>query len=635
VTGKDILDSTKNMADLLKDVPKEKQGEFREAIIEMRTDAKMNKKGTFGSSMAMGNLSPGAAAQMTEDALTKFGSKNKDGSKKKLGDVAGEIGPEMMAEQLGISREEMMSRVKMAATLDDQREELKKGFKKQDPKTLEQLKKAGIDGNELDKVGYDQLMDTLDESTQKQLAESNKQVDYAKLQSENTKGVMDQMGVLVDFLMNQLYNVMTSIWEGITDLVDTATVGHKEERQRARLEVTIAKTKSKEMADLLSSSSSTDDFRHKAFGTAGSKDMEASIYGAAAGSQDADPKKRDAAANKYNAAIHSIDDQLGGKGLLRNQTRTDALSNASKNAGVKMSGDQMMKAQNSIFQGKDISQAMMDAGVSEADQAKILDKIRLELTPEQLALAIGNYQTKTGTNAAPGTPGGIAGPPAAPGAAPGTPAPGTPAAAGGAPTAAGAPAAPANAAAAVAATTKVVPPMNVDQGDETLNSLDSIQSVLFQKGIKINKSFLLNPFWTNGKDAVLEAMREALFEYFMYSKLDQAAVATGLKSGAFTAKNFGQKVTENAASTGQTPTVPESPPGGAGGGTVMRPRSPDSVFAAVQPGEQIVPRGGNAPGGAPSVSVSVNGPGGAELADMMRSAAINVVQQWSRKAKNT
>jgi hypothetical protein len=606
VSGDDILAKgkdgkyLKSISELLEHVAPEKKGALRESLIEHRTDQDMNGKGVFGQSMAMENLSPGAAFALRKKAVGL-------GKGGKMSDKAGEIGAVKLNEMLGGN---LKADIKMEAALEDQKQTLLKNAKTD----AERAKVNAMDDGD--------LFNSMSEPDQDQFKASKTELEVAKETGAYTKTVMDRIGQLVDFVMNQLYNVMTSIWDTLVDMWDTMTVGNKEGKARAKLEVTNAKTKNKEMIDLLANSTTVDDFRHKAMGSTGAKDMEASLYGAKAGSQDADPKKRDASAAKYNAAMHSIDDQVGGKGLLRNETRTSALKSASGAAGVSLSGEQMMKAQNAIFGGKDMSQAMTEAGVSEDDQAKILDKIRMELSPEQLALAIGNYQNKIGT-AQTGT--------AAPGPAPdGSAAPGTPAApmAG----ATGGPAPPPNAAAAVAIA-KQEPPVTTSQGDDTLSALDSIQTILFQKGIKINKSFLLNPFWTNGHDAVLEATREALFEYFMYSKLSQDAVAQGMQSGTFTtAKDFVSQVMDGAKKG--TVAVPTSPKGGAEGGTIMKPRSPDSVFAAVQPGETIVPKGGSA-GGAPQVSVAINGPGGAELAEMMRSAAINVVQQWQRKQKFT
>lgn len=559
-TAKDILDSTKDTAELLKNVPKEQQGAYREAIIEMRTDAKMNKKGVFGQSMAMGNLSPGAAAQMTEDALMRFsgGGKNADGSKKKLADVAGEIGPEMMAEQLGISREEMMGRVKMAATLDDQRDILKKSYKTAEGQ--KKLAKLGIkeDASDADKMkaidelGYDQLMDTMDEDQQKALKDSAVEIDYAKRTSEYTSTVSDKLEALGDFVMNELYGAMKGILDVLEDILLSPLFG----------EAVVASVNM--MA----------------------KSIPTVIGGPLA-------FIADAVSNLVKVASFGKVDLSDKLGKMMKESMHDIAYSGAKEPGT--------KAERLAARKKELSGE--EAGIP-GSPASIASKLAEKTEAAKTAKDGGKPREMTGFSRDEATA---------------TPTPGQ-----------------SPAAAAAAAKSEKIEPITEKQGDDTLSALDSIQSVLFTKGIKINKTFLKDVFWTNGHDSVLEATREALFEYFLYSKMDPGDVAMGLKDGSFTAKTFGAQASSYAKDTGTPAMLSEQLKGHAKGGVIPQPKSPDSIFVAAKPGETILPKGaGQGDQANLTIPISVNGPGGQELANMMRSAAIDVVQQWQRKQKYT
>lgn len=666
-TAADVLNNSKTSAELLKNVAPDQQGTLREALIELRQDSKMNQKGMFGSSMAMANLSPGAAAQMMENALIKFGSRNPDGTRKKLADVAGEIGPEMMAEQLGISRDELNGRIKMAAALDDQRDDLKKNLK--DEKVRLKLEKAGIkltgnlakDQQAIDNAGYDSILETLDKDAQDELKHSNEVIDYNKQTSQYTSTIMDKLGVLVDFLMNQIYNVMNGVWEAVLDVADLLDIAgtNKDQRDKDKLEARVNKTRNKELMDLAVKSRNTADFMSKAKETGIFKDHDAAL--STKGILDLDAKKKDlirqyesrplsdvdgkaalqkqidevtkqyeAASEVFGHAVAGIDRQLGGslKGEDRNRAR------AGKVFGAMGGFDNAKKDKvaKSLIEGKDLGAALDSAGLSQDEQVKVLKSIRdTSLTGEQLAQILADYSKTTGRSQAEVTrearekeeaiarardPKAKIDPAPVPAASAVT---------------TGVAPIPANNASAVAAAARVEAPMTEKQGAQTLSTLDEVQTSLRQKGIKIDQSFLRDKFWSNGYDAVLEANREALLEYFLYSKMDADAVAGGLKDGKFTSKDFGRSALDVAAKTGKAPTLD----GFASGGVIPQPKSPDSVFVAAKPGETITPAGKGGGQSGINIPISVNGPGGQELANMMRTAAINVIHEWQRKQRYT
>jgi hypothetical protein len=626
VTGKDVLGG-KSTEELLKGVAKESQGSIREAIMELRTDASMNKKGMFGSSMAMGNLSPGAAAQMTENALTRFGSKNKDGSRKKLGDVAGEIGPEMMAENLGISREQLMAQVKFATALDEQRDELKKGLKDDTKRaaTLDKLKKAGIDASKIDSAGYDDILSTMDEDTQKQLKESSEEIDYAKRTSEHTSDVMQKLQTLIDFMMNQLYKVMLGIWDAVLDLAEKAGAGNAGDRQRAKLEAMALKTGNTSLVEMASKSASQDDFKKKLLDSDTFKSVLAPLKDNSVGVRDKIDdltKQRDASSstaerkmledqlevltkrldsgrNAKDDLLNKVDQQLGGSkdGLLGEDgwkgERYTLMNQAIEEA--------MGKGNHASDRFKNGGGTVSDAmeGYSESDQAKILEKLMAKMSPDQLLRMV---------------PKGSGGPIAS------TTTPGAP-----------------------TASTSTAP-VTTKQAEEHTEAVTQVQEAIEQadtnartKGVKMDKTFTKNVFWAEGKKAVLEATREALFEYFMYKELDPAEVAKGMEDGEYNGSNFATKViaARKGEPMGQLPQDYKDLKGFATGGTIPSPKSPDSVFVAARPGETILPKGSQGQGGGSTITIpiTVNGSGSKELGDMIRASTINTIQEWQRKQK--
>lgn len=660
VSPQDLLDSNKNIGDLLQGVADSQKGEFTEAILEMRTDAKMNKKGIYGQSVAGRNLGPGAALEAMKSALKPFA-----GGAKKLMDMRGTIGAEQMAEQLGISEEQLSSMVKFEYAIDEQRELLKKGIASNDPKVMASIAKAGLKANEIDSAGYDQIMDTMDENEKEALKHSGEVIDYAKETSKTTSTISDKIGQLVDFVMNQIYNVMTGIWDTIMDIASSKLFdpsGAKAaEHAKARLEMRVNKTRNAELMDLVGKSQSEQEFKiklkdtesYKAMGASIGKGREVADLNSSLNDlgkriqQTSDPaqrkkleadyetqkKKLEAVSAEYNAAVGNIEKQLSGTldpnsadGRNARATRVSGAINSL--FGPNTDFNKQKIATQRMGEGSDVNSALKAAGFSVEEISKIMDKLRDTLSGEEQAQALSDYLKQRGMVSAP-SPTGPAPqeapkPSAAPPPAPVASTPSTP-------TSPAAP--PPPTAAAVAAASKVEPPMTKEQGDSTLSTLDSVEKVLSHKGIKMNQAFMRDKFWASGHDAVLDANRESLFEYFMYSKLaDPQKVAEGLKDKTISPNDFGR----NLVSSMQSGTDFKTIPGFAKGGIVPEPKSPDSVFVAARPGETILPKGKEASGSGSlqiNVPVNVNGPGAQELGDMIKIKAMDAIQEWRRKQR--
>jgi hypothetical protein len=474
---------------------------------------------------------------------------------KSISDSIGSLQTQMFAESRGISVDQLNQLAKMEIAMNDQRKLLKNGLK--DDKLRARLEKAGIkltgddakDQKAIDEAGYDQLMDTLDEGDKKSLEDAGKEIDYAKRTSDFTSTISDKIQVLIDWLMNKLWNLMSDVYDAISTIASSKWFG---------------------------GGSGTG----KIFQSASAQAQEKAMY-----------QKPEI----QGKLLGAMAEQLKNSGITNPSQTAAAVGSATSMAGIGVDkGNSIRKA---IIGGAGLEDAVKQSGLSNEETAKLLDKLRLSLDSASLRNFVGV-----------GEGGASAG-------APSTSAPVTPAHA-----------------AAIAATKSQDPPVTTEQGEAIVGGLDGLQSSLAERGIKINKSFLRDQFWKNGHDAVLDANREALFEYFLYSKMDPGQVAQGLKSGSFTAANFGQMVASNAGTTGNV----EMPiKGMANGGVVPTPKSPDQVFVAARPGEKIVPQGQGGGSASITIPINVSGPGGNELAQMMRAAALNVVVEWQRKHKYT
>ena len=168
----------------------------------------------------------------------------------------------------------------------------------------------------------------------------------------------------------------------------------------------------------------------------------------------------------------------------------------------------------------------------------------------------------------------------------------------------------------------------------TLNDLYNVLSV---RGIKMNESFMKTKFWKEGHEQVLDANREALLEYFLYSTTMSARdVARRIKGGKSSARTFGADFRSDALSNDPSFALAGNATGGyvtgvqGGLAQIQRP-APGEGLASVGPGERIVPRGGG--GGSLTIPINVNGPGGQELANVIKGHVMNGIAEYNRRSR--
>jgi len=565
LTREDLM--TKSMGDLMEGVGKEQQGTLREAISEIRMDAKANKKGVFGQSIAGRNLGPGAALQAIKSSLNITGTG-------KLRDRRGDLGTEMLAEANGISEEQLGQMAKFEEAIDDQRDELKADLKAggdRQLKALKKLDKAGIKAEDIDKAGYDDILATLDKSEQDALRDGTKQIDYAKETGKFQSSLLDKIENLTDFFMNQVYNVLTGIWDA---LVDSALFGNE------------AKRKERDLAKATKASKDTD--LTKALGAAGGD-----MYKFRGELMQSDAMKR----------VMSVMGGAGGekaRGTLINAASEDELARAFKDAGVavKTEGTSYDPTTGEAITAPDAMKNAFNA-LSPEDMQKVLGKLGWELDPVKMAKLFPGLKAATGVSgggreAAPAMAGG---PAATSGAAP------------------------------------VAPPLpkdapTADQQTQMISSLDDTHNALRRQGIVIDKPFLKNQVGKQMEDSTLEALRQALYEYYLYKDLKHEDVAKAIQGGlsprelgSSLATQMGMGITPDKAVTqlvghaagGMVTSV-------AGGMAQVRP-APGEGIASIGRGERIVPAGGG--GGKMVVELRMN----EDLKRLIRAEAANAIYE--------
>lgn len=120
---------------------------------------------------------------------------------------AGSIGMTKMAENMGISTDQLRGMMKLETAVQEQKE------------TLLATAKTQTEKDAINAMGTQDILDSMSKEEQKALEDANKsELDMAKKQSGLTSTMLDKLGVLVDFIMNQIYNIMVDIWDLVASI---------------------------------------------------------------------------------------------------------------------------------------------------------------------------------------------------------------------------------------------------------------------------------------------------------------------------------------------------------------------------------------------------------------------------------
>jgi hypothetical protein len=179
-------------------------------------------------------------------------------------------------------------------------------------------------------------------------------------------------------------------------------------------------------------------------------------------------------------------------------------------------------------------------------------------------------------------------------------------------------------------------PASTKQADTTNTTLGGIQNTLGgeQKGIVLNKPKLKNDVGAVIEGSTLEAMRQALWEYYLYNKLDPTSVLQAGVTGGKGVQDLVKNIID-AKNPGTGLVKTGTAPPNAVGGTVLKPPAGEA-FASVAPGEVIVPKGGfSGGGGSPSVNQTFQVGVDANFAKYIDHRTKQAIVEWSRKAPRT
>lgn len=227
-------EGTKGLEGAIGNLEKSKQGAAREFALETEMQGKVKKKGLVGQAMAMGSLGGGAQAELIAKAATSL-----SGGGGNLTDAIGNLGVEMTADMLGISHEQLRDSAKLQYAVNQQKDELKAQLAKggsERLKALAALEKANLKESELDSANWDEVIATFSENKKSKMEDEglSKAEQLSKKQGDLTQSVLDKMGILVDFLKNQIYSVLTGIWEAGMTAAKLMNLGGETDQEKMK-----------------------------------------------------------------------------------------------------------------------------------------------------------------------------------------------------------------------------------------------------------------------------------------------------------------------------------------------------------------------------------------------------------------
>jgi hypothetical protein len=632
----------KALADASAKSGKKLSGPLNEAITSIEMDYKrVQQGGMVGVAEAMQNLSAAGAVTATKAALQKFGGG------KKLSDMVG-IQAFAARKAANISQDQFDQAVKLEKAIDKQRDEMKAAFANPNPspeqaQMVKRMQELGITADTVgdeSKVNDQKIIAAMDETQQQALADTQKEINYAKQQTKLTSKLGDKLDLVVDGIMNYLYKVLEQVSSTLDEFFDFwSTKNNQNDPAKAHKE-------------LIRSLSGQQDVLSKDLGR---------LLAESGNATTASEALRDAFMKKVGGASSAdqFDALKSVTAALNPDQQADAINKSDLSDDIK---DNLQKALQEEGMGANLTSASNAAGLNPAQMQSLMKGAMAGMTEQQLVKMVGFAKITKGGLGLPGTvkPGmgesdddsddkpGVAGP-----AAPSVATTGAPAGAG---TPAAGPPAQSQAEQKVADNTAPIPQVvdainnqtpTLAQANQTIQNvsdqldvmssgktIDDLYNVLWIRGIKINQSFMKDKFWKEGHDQVLDANREALLEYFLYKDDSKEGVLEQLRSGASTMSTFGKNAAQEAI--GPVPVAPAHASGGyvtsIQGGVAKTMRAPAGEgFASVGPKETI----GRAGGGGGGISINVNGPGGQELANVIKGHVMNGIAEYNRRNKFT
>lgn len=260
--GKDF--NTKELEDAVKAGPaetsqfiakyqKQLSGSQKEAILDVqRMNSKVQAGGLVDIASALKDASPLTVMKHLDDISMNMFKKPID----KLSNVE-RIAVENLT---GMGDEQVDQMSKMKAGLEQQKADIIYNLNKGIALSADQEKlmtHMGITGDkdtkiaELAKKDSDALWHAMSKDQKDMLAGQKKTRDFAHETVDLTSSMLDKLDVLLDWVMNQIYNVMQGIWESIDSFFDFWPFkGHEENKQKA-MSRNAAKSRSKKTQEIV------------------------------------------------------------------------------------------------------------------------------------------------------------------------------------------------------------------------------------------------------------------------------------------------------------------------------------------------------------------------------------------------
>jgi hypothetical protein len=186
---------------------------------------------------AIGNLDPfDTMEQLQSESMKMFG--------KKFEELKGveRLGAE---QAMGVSDEQQDAFAKLNMAVEqmqaDLAHKLEKGIELTDSET-DALKALKIDGTagaaakKLRDFKAKQVWDAMSADQKRLLQDGKTEIDFQKETSKFQTSVQDKIGILVDFVMNQLYKILSDTYDALLDLVDKVVGGDNTKSRREQLQ---------------------------------------------------------------------------------------------------------------------------------------------------------------------------------------------------------------------------------------------------------------------------------------------------------------------------------------------------------------------------------------------------------------
>jgi hypothetical protein len=633
-----LTKNPKAVWDKVKEKAKGQLGTLREADLELKIDERSKERGMYGRAFAMENLGMGASLDILTAALAPHGGGTT------LMEGAGRLGMTKMAEVTGVSTQHLRGLMKQEVAVKEQRdallaqgqEELAAAQKIED--ATERAAAEAAANAKIATAESGSTQDIIDSMSEEEISalkeEAKDQMDYAKDQGKMTQSLVDKLGVLVDFVMNQIYNAMIGIWDLIAKVAGKAGIGDPEERKRIERIKMARGAKGAAKTELVQVADKGGDLKRGMAGTALAGAMDLALKSAFdPGAFDArdrakelsdkkaktDPKnwtKKDEKALK-NALSAVKKGEMGAKAFKgMKDSMFENLSNQQLQEALRMGGLSKEKF--------DTFGVQMSAGAMSPDQVAVRERAmkKAGITEEEIANALRNVPWLKDSDAALKTMAGMS------------------------------PALEGTDFYEEAQKTAKETEAATKEGAVAVSHMDKEATRDGTLYVKFSSKFLKSDYKKTVHDAILDAMRTALFEYWMYSDLDREKVSglmrdkgmsVGSFSGAFseklkTGKDLFRLEGGGTAEEGKA-AVPRQHGGLVthvrDGMAVVRPPPPGEGFTAIGPGEQIMPayargRGGGA-GGATNVHITLD-PNARQL---IRAQVADGIYEYKQRERNT